>query len=342
MSLIQHYFENIFLIASAMSLYILFGLLIAGLLKQVIPEDFVSRQIGENSLLSVVKATLFGIPLPVCSCSVIPLAKGLQEEGASAGAVQSFLISTPITGVDSIATTYSFFGWFFTLYRLFTSIIIAITVGIVENLFQKTKKDRVKTMFTTKKETNSCNSGCCETTTTKERFSVTNIISYAFNTLFADIAKSLLWGLLIGAAFSTFLPQELLASIYENQLLTYLMVLIIAMPLYVCATASLPIAASFMLGGMSSGAAFIFLSAGPATNAITMGVVKSMFGRNSLIIYIGVISIMSIFFGYILDDFFETIEIVNIVNNIEELSYLDITSTVIMFALIFYYIFWRK
>ena len=108
MEIISKFFENFFLLASAMSFYILLGLIIAGILKQIIPSDFVSKHLGKSSLGSVVKATIFGIPLPVCSCSVIPLAKSLQKEGASRGAVQSFLISTPITGVDSIMATYSF------------------------------------------------------------------------------------------------------------------------------------------------------------------------------------------------------------------------------------------
>ncbi len=113
------------------------GLLFAGILKQLIPDDFVSRNLGNDSIGSVIKATVFGIPLPVCSCSVIPIAQGLKNEGASKGAVQSFLISTPITGVDSILATFSFFGLIFTIFRVISSIIIAITVGLIQNFIEK-------------------------------------------------------------------------------------------------------------------------------------------------------------------------------------------------------------
>ncbi len=123
------------MLANAMSIYILIGLIFAGLLKELLPSNFITRHLGDSSIKSVVKATVLGIPMPVCSCSVIPLAKSLQKEGATAGAVQSFLVSTPITGVDSIVATYSFFGLFFAIYRVTTSIIIAIVAGVLQNIF---------------------------------------------------------------------------------------------------------------------------------------------------------------------------------------------------------------
>ena len=366
MELIYKFFENFFLLASAMSFYILLGLIIAGILKQIVPSDFVSKHLGKNSLVSVIKATIFGIPLPVCSCSVVPLAKSLQKEGASRGAVQSFLISTPITGVDSIAATYSFFGWFFTIYRVITSVIIAITVGIIENLIGS--KESIKDI---ENSSCGCSDGGCEDNKAKNSFTLNNsftkqkvatasfsispdnsnnsksktldfsiksVFNYAFNTLFKDIAKSLLFGLVLGAIFTTFMPKEMLETIYDNRFLTYLMVLIVAMPLYVCATASLPIAAAFVLSGMSAGGAFVFLSAGPATNTVTMGVVAQMFGKKSLIIYVGTIAILSIIFGYIFDAFFGNLEVLKVVKNIEQISIIDTVSTVIMLLLIIYYI----
>ena len=129
--------NNFLVLLDAMSIYILIGLLIAGFLKQIIPDDFVVKHLGKGSISSVLKATLFGIPLPVCSCSVVPLAQSLRKEGASKGAVQSFLISSPITGVDSILATFSFFGLFFTIFRVITSLIIAIIVGLIQNFIEK-------------------------------------------------------------------------------------------------------------------------------------------------------------------------------------------------------------
>lgn len=144
MDLVLKILENILLLANAMSFYILLGLLIAGILKQLIPDDFITSHLGSNKTSSVIKATVLGIPMPVCSCSVIPLAKSLQKEGASKGAVQSFLISTPITGVDSILATYSFFGWFFTFYRVVTSVIIAIVTGLLHNVVENKETPQKK------------------------------------------------------------------------------------------------------------------------------------------------------------------------------------------------------
>ena len=132
--------NNFLSLLDAMAIYILIGLFIAGILKQIVPDDFIIKHLGSGNISSVIKATIFGIPLPVCSCSVIPLAQSLRKEGASKGAVQSFLISSPITGVDSILATYSFFGWFFTIYRVVSSMIIAILTGIVQNIFDKEEK----------------------------------------------------------------------------------------------------------------------------------------------------------------------------------------------------------
>ena len=336
MEMVVKFFENFLLLANAMSFYILIGLFISGVLKQLIPNDFISSHLGKSSIGSVIKATIFGIPMPVCSCSVIPLASSLKKEGASSGAVQSFLISTPITGADSIVATYSFFGFIFAIYRVFTSIIIAIFTGVMQNYFDnKSKKDNIKSI-------KSCCSGCgCEVKSTK-KFSLKRAFLYGFDTLFSDIAKSLLFGLVFGALFSTILPKEILANFFQYQFLTYFVVLIVAMPLYVCATASLPIAAALMLSGMSSGAVFVFLSAGPATNSITMGVVAQMFGKRSLFLYLGTISILSIIFGYLFDKYFDDLKVLRVDENLEQISFIDTLSTTIMLGLILYYLIRRR
>jgi len=325
--------------ANAMSLYILIGLLIAGVLKQLISDDFIYKHLGDRSLLSVIKATIFGTPLPLCSCSVIPMAKSLQKEGASSGAVSSFLISTPITGVDSILATYSIFGLAFTIYRVITSIFIAIFVGVLQNLMERPKKFKFTTIKP-KEENIVCESGCCSSKKrSRSGFSIKEVFDYSFNTLFRDISKPLLIGLIIGAIFSTLFPKEILNLLNENSLFAYIFVLIISMPLYVCATSSLPIALSFILNGMSFGVAFIFLTAGPATNTITMSVVSEMFGKTSLIIYVGTVALFSILFGFLLDYLFIDIDPNLAINlSMENSSILDIISTTIMFLLIFKYI----
>jgi len=253
MELLSSFVTNYAVLLNAMSIYIIIGLFCAGILKQIIPDDFVSKHLGKNSTGAVIKATLFGIPLPVCSCSVIPLAQGLKKEGASKGAIQSFLISTPITGVDSILATYSFFGFVFTAFRIISSIFIAIIVGLVQNLVQKDDK----TKFQEIKSSCCSNTKCCNSNI-KKRFSFVSALRYGYITLFSDMAKALFIGLILGSLFITFIPKEYTQLLFENQFLTYIVVILFSMPLYTCATASLPIAAAFMLQGMSAGAVLYF------------------------------------------------------------------------------------
>jgi uncharacterized membrane protein YraQ (UPF0718 family) len=333
------YFTNFFELINAMAIYILIGIIFAGVLKQIIPEDFVSKHLGDGNFSSVLKASLLGIPMPLCSCSVIPFANSLKKEGASKGAVQSFMISTPITGADSIIATYAFFGWVFTIYRVISSFIIAIVAGILQNIVDnKFDKEIVKE----KEESSCCCASSCsseskDTQKMKKVFSIKKVFDYAFNTIFKDFAKPLLFGLLLGATFTTFLPKEYASVVFENQFLSYGLILLISIPLYVCATASLPIAAALMLSGLSGGVAFIFLSAGPATNSVTMSVIYKSLGKSALIIYLSTIAILSLLFGYLFDSFFPALDIINFVNHKEETSILNITGSVLMLSLMAYY-----
>jgi len=336
MELLSSYFENFIALLNAMSIYIMFGLLCAGILKQIIPDDFVGKHLGKSSTNSVVKATLFGVPLPVCSCSVIPLAQGLKKEGASKGAVQSFLISTPITGVDSILATYSLFGFVFTFFRVISSIVIAISVGLVQNFVQKDNKNKT---ISQEEVSSCCSSSSCSATTSKKRFSFVEVIKYGYVTLFSDMAKALLIGLILGSLFVTFVPKEYTHILFENQFLTYIVVILFAMPLYTCATASLPIAAAFMLQGMSPGAVFIFLTVGPATSIVTMSVVYKLLGKTSLVIYLVVIAFLGLLFGFIYDTFFQELSLVNISLHHEHTNILNYLSSIAMILLICYHLF---
>ena len=332
--------NNFLALLDAMAIYILIGLLIAGFLKQIVPDDFIIKHLGNGNINSVIKATVFGIPLPVCSCSVIPLAQSLRKEGASKGAVQSFLISSPITGVDSILATYSFFGWFFTIYRVVSSMIIAILTGIIQNIFDKEEK-KVE-----EEETSSCSChcSCSSQKSIKKPFSIKEVFSYAYVTLFKDMVKPLFIGLLFATLFTTLAPKEYTSLLFENQILTYFVIILFSMPLYICATASLPIAAALIIEGMSPGAAFILLSAGPATSLITMSVVYKSLGKTSLIIYLSVIAVLSLFFGYIFDTFFSNLQILNFSLEEENSSLISQLSSFIMLALMSYYLIkpWLK
>lgn len=326
--------NNFLVLLDAMAIYVLFGLLFAGILKQIIPDDFVIKHLGRGSVSSVVKATLFGIPLPVCSCSVIPLAQSLKKEGASKGAVQSFLISSPITGVDSILATFSFFGLIFTIFRLISSVIIAIIVGLIQNFVDNDEK-----LIKEDVPVSSC--GCtssCSSTAVKKSFSIKAAFSYAYVILFVDMVKPLFIGLIFGALFTTLAPKEYTSLLFENQILTYIVIMLFSMPLYVCATASLPIAAALMMEGMSAGAAFIFLTAGPATSAITMSVVYKTLGKTSLIIYLSTIGILSFLFGFGFDSFFSDVNILQFDLHNEETSLISQIASLIMLFLMAYYL----
>lgn len=331
--------NNFLLLLDAMSIYLLVGLLLAGILKQLVPDDFISKHLGKSSIGSVIKATLFGIPLPVCSCSVIPLAQSLRKEGASKGAVQSFLISTPITGVDSILATFSFFGLIFTIFRVVSSIIIAIMVGLIQNFVEK---DNKKTDEIKEESSCSCHCSCSSSKEEKKFFSIKEVFEYAYITLAKDMVKPLFIGLILGSIFTTFVPKEYSSLLFENQFLTYIVIILFSMPLYVCATASLPLAAALMLSGMSGGAAFIFLTAGPATSAVTMSVVYKLLGKTSLIIYIATIAILSLLFGFLFDMYFSDLNILNFNTISEESSVLTQIATLILLLLTTYHLIKSK
>ena len=167
------FIDSLIELSNAMAPYILFGLLFAGILHETVPESLVTKHLGRENISSVIKATLFGVPLPVCSCGVVPLAAAVKKSGASRGATLSFLISTPITGVDSILATYGMFGWMFTFYRVFTSMIIAVAAGILANFFDKEVEQSKFSFSPSKPAMQSCSltSSCCSSSNEKASFS---------------------------------------------------------------------------------------------------------------------------------------------------------------------------
>ena len=340
------FFEALWQLSIAMAPYILFGLLFAGILHELVPDSIVTKHLGKNNITSVLKSTIFGIPLPVCSCGVIPLATSIKKSGASKGATLSFLISTPITGVDSILATYGIFGWIFTLYRAVTSMIIAMIAGILTNIFDKeigTEEPKIKKpSFSTvaAQQSTSFSINIPRSEKKSKKFSFMASVKYAFVTLLGDIAKPLFWGLLLGALITVAIPDNLSDMLKEYSWLSYIIVIIIAVPMYVCATASLPIAAGLMLSGVSAGAAFIFLSAGPATNTVTISVVKKMLGTRSLAIYLGSIITGSILFGLGLDYIFDasSIDPATLIHMHEEGGIFSTLSAVILWGLILWLI----
>lgn len=257
MQFIYNFFEALITLSNAMAPYILFGLMFAGILHEIVPQDLVSKHLGKDNIFSVIKATLFGIPLPVCSCGVIPLAASIKKSGASKGATLSFLISTPITGVDSIMATYGIFGFLFTIYRVLASMVIALIAGILTNIFDKSvfiNEQKFSLAHNVKQKTFGVKSfsQAVQKPVQKSKFSIQRAVQYGFITLLGDIAKPLFFGLLIGALISVAIPQSLSDILIRYSWFSYLLSMAIAVPMYVCATASLPIAASLMLSGVGS------------------------------------------------------------------------------------------
>ena len=341
MELLLEFIIALYNLSNAMAWYILFGLLFAGILHEIVPDTLVTEHLGKEKISSVIKSTLFGIPLPVCSCGVIPLATAIKKSGASKGATLSFLISTPITGVDSILATYGMFGWVFTIYRLITSMIIATIAGILANIYDKEKQiPAMSFSISPNQNTNMGSSCCCSSNKTEsKKFSFKKALRYSFVTLLEDIAKPLFWGLVIGALITISIPQNLGEFLNEYAVFSYAIAIAIALPMYVCATASLPIAAALMLSGVSAGAAFVFLTAGPATNTVTIGVVKKMLGTKSLYIYLGTIALGSIIFGLGLDYIFDkaSLDAASLIHTHEEFGVLDIASSVILWSFIVFF-----
>ncbi|SIO08866.1 SO_0444 family Cu/Zn efflux transporter [Halodesulfovibrio marinisediminis] len=305
MEIAIQYFKEVWEILLEASPYVLFGFFVAGLLKGFLPADFVARHLGNNKKGAVVKASMFGVPLPLCSCGVIPAAAGLRQQGASKGATTSFMISTPETGVDSIAITYALLDPIMTIVRPVAAFISALTAGTLVDAFPE-KPKQGKVAFTplnfaptTLKKEEACTSGCCSSKpagkTFKDKFTVG--MQFAFGELVADIGKWLLIGILIAAVVSTFLPVTFFQDYVGDGLLSMILMVFIGVPMYVCATASTPIAAALALKGLSPGGALVFLLAGPATNAATITVVAQTLGKRVAFIYVTSIAVTSVILG---------------------------------------------
>ncbi len=274
-----------------MAPWLMLGFLIAGILHVFFPQGRIERLLGKNSTRSVLNATLLGIPLPLCSCGVIPTGISFYRNGASKGSAVSFMISTPQTGVDSIMVTYSLLGLPFALLRPFIALITGFFGGIVTNMFNKEKKDFGAEE---KQQNNYINSSL--------RHPVYRILNYAYFEFLQDIVKWLIIGLLIAALFAVFIPDDFFATYIKSDFLGMIIILAASIPVYVCATSSVPIAAVLLLKGISPGAALVFLMAGPATNAATITVIGKTMGRKTLITYMATLIIGALTFGLLIDN----------------------------------------
>ena len=289
MNIIYEFIKEIIFFFNEISVYLLFGFLMAGVLHVLFPESIVRKHLGRNSFGSVVKATLFGIPLPLCSCGVIPVATSLQKSGASKGSIVSFLITTPQIGADSFMITYSLIGWIFAIFRIVASAITALLAGIFINIFNKNeKKSEVQPPANL-----TAKNGY------KER--IKTIFSYIEFELLGSIINALMVGILIAGCIAVLIPEGFFEKYLSSQYLSMILMLIVGIPMYVCASASTPIAASLLMKGISPGAALIFLLTGPATNAANISTVIKIVGKKSTAIYLAAISLVSLGLGVLLN-----------------------------------------
>ena len=326
--------------------WLLLGLLIAGLLKMFVSMEWMNKQLGGYGFKTVVKAALFGAPLPLCSCGVIPAAVGLRRAGASKAATTTFMVSTPETGVDSVSVSYILLGPFMAIVRPIAAVVSAIVAGL---LVGPDSKDDVITQGAQNDNKPEAETSCCSSKTVKQEVEASCCsskkeeivkpdisccssktesdshhghehsshehsqdipkgffskiwagIHYAATDLVRDTTIWLLVGIFFAAVVKTYVPEDFLAH-HGSGIIAMLVMIAISVPMYICATASTPIAAGLLLAGISPGAVLVFMLAGPATNIATLGVVTKELGKRALYGYLGGVIGVAVIFGFITD-----------------------------------------
>ncbi len=337
-------------IINEMSPYLLLGFLLAGLMHAFVPQQMYHKYLAKNNFRSVFNAAMFGIPLPLCSCGVIPTAMSLRREGASKGSAVSFLIATPQTGVDSIIATYSLMGLPFAIIRPIAALVTALFGGQMVNILDKeeVKEDKDNTdcccHHNEKNEEEHCCCGhehhhdavkescCCGHEHHHEETEchcghhhdhseeggcgcgcghhhhattfvgkIGEALEYGFVHMMEDIGKWLVIGLVVAALITVFVPDSFFAIFADNSLLSMLLVMCMAIPMYLCATGSIPIAVALMLKGLTPGAGLVLLMAGPASNVASILVIRKVLGTRTQIIYLVSIILGAILFGLGID-----------------------------------------
>jgi uncharacterized membrane protein YraQ (UPF0718 family) len=287
------------------SIYILFGLLVGGLLKMFLSPAYVAAHLGSGRFSSVFKAALLGIPIPLCSCGVLPAAASLKKQGANNGATTAFLISTPESGVDSISITWALLDPIMTIARPISAFISAFVAGCAENFFNPPDKSKQATPDLSCPIDNCCDGIDCPPEEHKHHHSLLEKlrigVKYAATDLWADLAGWFFVGILLAGLISVLVPDAVIARYLGGGLGSMLLMLTFGIPLYICATASTPIAAAFIMKGVSPGTALVFLLVGPATNITSLSVLVGMLGKRATILYLSSIAIVSVLCGLAVD-----------------------------------------
>lgn len=303
MEYIINIIEQIYALVNEMSPYLLLGFLIAGILHSFVPSSVYSRYLSRNNLSSVINAAIFGVPLPLCSCGVIPTAMSLRREGASRGATVSFLIATPQTGVDSIFATYSLMGLPFAIVRPVAALVTAVLGGEFVNVMGKdadedSSKDS-KSVLNTPQDVK--NRMANDIKTNGFMAKLMEALNFGFVEMMEDIGKWLVVGLIVAGLITVLVPDSFFGVFKDNTLMSMLLVLCISVPMYLCATGSIPIAVALMMKGLTPGSALVLLMAGPASNAASILVINKVMGRKTLVLYLLAIVAGAIACGCVVD-----------------------------------------
>ncbi len=340
--MLQTLIINIWQIFVDTAFWLLIGLLAAGAIKTLIPENAMQRWVGGRGIGAIIRAALFGAPLPLCSCGVLPTAIGLHRAGASKEATVSFLISTPETSIDSIAITYALMGPIMAIYRPLAALVSAILTGMMTALVPddsiagsamekensctshsacakttteaepervnkiETEADQNKT--NSQAEMRSCcsskaattESSCCDSQAVVKKSKVIQILHYALIELLDDIKNWMAFGLVLAGVMMTFIPANWLAQ-WGHGLPAMLIMLVIGIPMYICAVASTPVAAGLLIAGVSPGAVLIFLLVGPATNIASFALLKQELGLKVTLVYLFGLAVISLMMGLLLE-----------------------------------------
>lgn len=285
-----------------MAPFLLLGFFLAGLIHAFVPKTLYAKYLSASNWRSVVYATLIGIPIPLCSCGVIPTAMSLRKKGASRGATVSFLIATPQTGVDALMATYSLMGLPFAIVRFISALITALFGGIMVNTLAPQTTDE-EAEATEELHCDCCchhhhhESHCHPTLLSRLR----EALRFGFVEMVEDIGKWLIVGLIIAGLITIYMPDDFFTVFQGNTLLSSLSVILLVLPMYLCATSGIPIAVALMLKGLSPGAALVLLMVGPACNMASLIITGKVLGKRALIVYIASIILSALVFAYGID-----------------------------------------
>jgi uncharacterized protein len=296
LDLIGNVFFTSWQVLGQMSPYLLFGFFVAGILSVLFSPEWIERHLGGRGFGPVLKASLLGVPLPLCSCGVIPVSASIRRHGASRAATISFLLSTPQTGVDSIAVTWGLLGPIFGIFRPIAALVTGLLGGGLVQFFDERDSSNGAEHVV---NNTPCAESCC--TGKNEGNFILRALKFSFLTLPRDLGKSLLIGVLIAGVIGAIVSKDGLKPYLGNEILSIFIMIAAGIPLYVCATGSVPMAMSFIHAGVSPGAALAFLISGPATNAATISTTWKLLGKRATILYLVTIALSAVICGLAFD-----------------------------------------